>query len=70
MFITRLPEYLTSLSAMHDAEKTLIHRGLHEKYYHELVSVTTVDRFYLIHATAAQRAEAFLRTLNLWDDSK
>jgi len=26
--------------------------------------------FGYIHATAAQRAEAFLRTLNLWDDAK
>lgn len=25
--------------------------------------------FYEIHATAAQRAEAFLRTLNLWEES-
>ena len=25
------------------------------------------EAFHLIHATAAQRAEAFLRTLNLWE---
>ncbi len=63
------PDYLNDLNVMHRAEKTLIKSGHSEKYYDELVSVTTCDRFILIHATAAQRAEAFLRTLNLWDDS-
>lgn len=33
-------------------------------------SITTHEAPKLISATAAQRAEAFLRTLNLWDDTK
>jgi hypothetical protein len=28
------------------------------------------ESYKLLHATAAERAEAFLRTLNLWEEEK
>lgn len=57
---------LINLDAIHAAEKTLIVKGKTAEFYLELVAVTTVDRFFLVHATAAQRSEAFLRTLGRW----
>lgn len=64
-----LPDYLKDLNAMHEAEKALISISKTMEFYEELIAVTTVDRFFLVHATAAQRAEAFLRTLGKWRDS-
>lgn len=83
-----LPDYLSDLNAMHEAEKTLVKRqktvygdrladvlNLDDDYYTERSELG--DRIYSLnsylfrevaHATATQRAEAFLRTLNLWKD--
>jgi hypothetical protein len=67
-----LPDYLNDLNAMHDAEKILSPKEF-ECYRWTLWSqckralFTESHRAYL-HATAAQRAEAFLKTLNLWTD--
>jgi hypothetical protein len=56
---SKLPDYLNDLNAMHEAEKCcLTNAKLEEAYYF------AIDRNHC--ATAAQRAEAFLRTLNLW----
>ena len=66
---TATPDYLNDLNAMHEAEKmlrkpmkgsdtdTIIGDRMHK--YAELIG-------YAFDATAAQRAEAFLRTLGLW----
>lgn len=67
----RLPNYLNDLNAMHEAEKVvqdLCPEGetLCEQYESELDHI--VGSGYLIFATAAQRAEAFLKTLNLWEE--
>lgn len=72
-----IPDYLDDLNAMHEAEKVLIGdyehgengRDASARFYDELISVTTCDGFFHIHATAAQRAEAFLRTLGKWQDA-
>ena len=63
------PDYLNDLNAMHEAEKTLIRPSLYAKggwgmYLRHLSTVT--DEQHPIDATAAQRAEAFGLTLNLW----
>jgi len=50
---------------MHEAEKVLSLDQWHK--YTSLIG--RHDYKNLLHATAAQRAEAFLRTLNLWNDS-
>lgn len=64
---TPIPNYHGDLNAMHEAEKVLFKDEiLWAKYRQEQY------RFYLANDTfslsAAQRAEAFLRTLNLWID--
>ena len=67
MWPHQLPNYLTDLNAMYEAEKVIIERGLmhpFEGYHNTLCGI--LDNGNAIHATAAQRAEAFLRTLNLW----
>ena len=83
-----VPDYLTDLNAMHEAEKVLTH-------VQQCVFIDTLDavirlpeniafgdkptkkfrlnhfgRFAVANATAAQRAEAFLRTINKRDDTK
>jgi len=67
--VYRLPNYLNDLNAMHEAEK-LLKSEQHFTFQVELarvINTTTYPlNFALLHATAAQRAEAFLRTLNLW----
>ena len=66
-----LPDYLNDLNAMQAAEKTL---GPKIWEYRQILQ----DSFpYSVHsptesicATAAQRAEAFLRTIGKWEDGK
>jgi len=71
---------LSDLNAMHEAEKVLNHDNARE--YCSRVAAITGQEFAqkdgrgalpiigaTLHATAAQRAAAFLRTLNLWDDT-
>ena len=64
------PDYCNDLNAMHEAEKILSDES-HADYACELVK--TIRRngewFESVSATAAQRAEAFLRTINKWVQS-
>jgi hypothetical protein len=73
-----IPNYHGDLNAMHEAEKVL---GKTSVYSNRLQSVIgapnkrdywRISDFELCTATAAQRAEAFLKTLSLWneDDTK
>lgn len=70
-----LPNYAADLNAMHEAEKVLTAGSWKEvihatnRYTNELCKVLgclDTALFQFAHATSAQRAEAFLRTLNLW----
>jgi len=63
-----LPNYLNDLNAMHAAEKTLWNRNDWSacKYQEMLQTRVMATESWTWHATAAQRAEAFLRALNLW----
>jgi len=79
-----LPDYLHDLNAMHEAWKHCIEpKGLYTQilFANELLVICCPnadrlsrepygDREYAItiNATAAQRAEAFLRTLGLWSE--
>ena len=59
------PDYLADLNAMHEAEKTLT-REQADSFTEFLWSQKSNDYLvnsYIWNATAAQRAEAFLRTL-------
>lgn len=72
-----IPRYTSDLNAMHEAEKTLdyaksIVYGRKLWYIvsnEEYSSINDRDNAArLAHATAAQRAEAYLRVLNLWEE--
>lgn len=78
-----LPDYPNDLNAMHEAEKLLLPDDAQYSqwnfYAAELGRLTLNDNsrgwqplsnddcFPLLHASASQRAEAFLRTLELWE---
>ena len=62
------PDYLHDLNAMHKAEKIISDVFVRRRYYQHLDAITG-DQWNTIVATAAQRAEAFLRTLGLWDNN-
>ncbi len=63
---------LNDLNAMHEAEKTMTRFQKHD--YNRILTTTCTGYGVVeflgaaISATAAQRSEAFLRTLNLWTD--
>jgi hypothetical protein len=61
-----LPDYPNDLNAMHEAEVVIIKSGYTAiRTYEDLLQKQIAN---IIFATAAQRAEAFLRTLNLWEE--
>jgi hypothetical protein len=64
--VHRFPDYLNDLNAMHEAIMSLT---LEEQCNMTEILRKDVIKFTAptITATAAQRAEAFLKTLNLWD---
>lgn len=76
-----LPDYLNDLNAMHDAESLFDAKLLHVKrsYFDWLSSATMPDPFpvdgthnreyVMVRATAAQRAEAFLRCIGKWEET-
>jgi len=79
-----LPNYLGDLNAMHEAEKALSnHQRAHYANclnkllfvdgdavitYNDEIAPDLLEDFAVAHTTAAQRAEAFLRTLGLWQE--
>ena len=69
-----LPDYLNDLNAMHDAEKVLdvnIESEDSPRYeYSRQVYRIVESRRQPFRSTAAQRAEAFLRTIEKWEDSQ
>jgi acyl-CoA thioesterase FadM len=73
--VAAIPDYLADLNAMHEAEAVLDDRQQQCRNYveeleHVLIRAHEMSldpsRFGMLHATAAQRAEAFLRTLGKW----
>lgn len=62
-----LPDYLNDLNAMHEAEKTLSNEEINAYAYKLLVLPSRPGSVRYVMATAAQRAEAFLKTLGKWD---
>ena len=68
-----IPDYLNDLNAIHEAEKVLTTEQ-HSIYGRHLLDLTKDWRPYwgttrVAYATAAQKAQALLRTLNLWTPS-
>ena len=73
-FIYEAPDYLRDLNAMHEAEKTLT-EAQRDEYTTRLKGIVSgfsqselQYAWMLTFATAAQRAEAFLRTIGKWRD--
>ncbi len=66
--IEGLPDYLHDLNAMHEAEKAMSLEGRNN--YIDWLGTTYYDSWEFCRATAAQRAEAFLRTIGKWEDDK
>ena len=64
-----VPQYLNDLNAMHDAEKTLTDKA-HEEFRLNLYDLIRDDSRLIVSSTAAQRAEAFLRTIGKWEEAK
>ena len=71
VYLDELPDYLNDLNAMHEAEKVL-HGQLNlwwnymDALENSSVEFNPLGRGSHIHATAEQRAEAFLRTIGKW----
>lgn len=61
-----IPDYCNDLNAMHEAEKTLFPHRMHTYCDYLRNCADGTFEWYRIHTTARQRAEAFLKTLNLW----
>jgi len=71
-----IPDYCNDLNAMHEAERTMLF-SQRKKFVRELQKV--IGRQFApeamvwpdacIHATARQRAEAFLRTIGKWEEA-
>ena len=80
-YIRQLPDYLNDLNAMHEAEKVLTDEQM-LNYLDALLDVLGLNLdpggwyididsvWQMTHATASQRAEAFLRTIGKWEESK
>lgn len=68
------PNYCTDLNAMHEAEGQLtgtqmaVYRQKLKKEFSKPIGYEWDDGDGAIHATARQRAEAFLRTIGKWTD--
>jgi hypothetical protein len=70
-------DYLNDLNAMHEAEDTLF-GSVYDRYYNEIAKLidpydsntARFADFAVINSTAAQRAEAFLKTIGKWEDSQ
>lgn len=70
---TYAPDYLNDLNAIHSAEKILTREQWSEytaNLNSSLSSGTQGICQAICHATGAQRAEAFLRTIGKWKDTK
>ena len=59
-------DWCNDLNAMHDAEKMLTNSNMYVMEYH--IKAMVKGHGFYFHATARQRAEAFLRTLGKWEE--
>lgn len=71
-----IPDYPNDLNAMNQAENVLSYEQEPiflldlKRTIIRIAPSQSADEFSVCHATAAQRAEAFLRTIGRWDDAK
>jgi len=62
------PNYCIDLNAMHEAEKVLTREQINA-FCQKLFPTNYCGVWWSIHATARQRAEAFLKTLGKWEEA-
>lgn len=67
-YLDTIPDYLNDLNAMHEAMKTLSLKMGFEFCSH-LNDMGILGDWDMLTATAAQRAEAFLKTIGKWEFS-
>jgi len=77
-YLDTIPDYLNDLNAMHKAKQALWkmdwgYRYIFNDHLSNIIKGRIVNRNEwdaetLLDATAEQQAEAFLRTLNLWEE--
>ena len=71
VYIENIPDYCNDLNAMHEAEKVLEEKRLVWKYEMTLTrNGGNGFNWSKIHATALQRAKAFLKTLGKCEGAK
>ena len=63
-----LPDYLNDLNACHEMEKVLTGYQQTVTYSDNLMKIVGYHTFDSAHATAAERCEAFLRVMGLWEE--
>jgi hypothetical protein len=63
LFADIVPDYLNDLNAMHEAEKVLTADQWYE--YDRLMPLHDPQK---MHVNAAEKAEAFLRTIGKWEE--
>jgi hypothetical protein len=66
--LSSVPDYLNDLNAMHEAETAFGNCEIEWHKYAAILLRCIEPHRHAIHATAAQRAEAFLRTLGKWEE--
>ena len=68
------PNYLHNLNAMHEAEEVMteMQRCDYSNHLYDLACKhqEVTEKWRYLSMTAAQRAEAFLRTIGKWEDDK
>jgi hypothetical protein len=64
-----MPDYLNDLNAMREAEASLFGTNYWVACKYERL-ITRMASSWAWHATASQRAEAFLRTIGKWEEGK
>ena len=66
--MAQIPNYTGCLNAIHEVEKVLTRYQQTVTYSDNLIKIVGYGTFDSIHATARQKAEAFLRTLARWEE--
>jgi hypothetical protein len=64
-----VPDYINDLNAMHEAEKILFPK-FEIEWHNQLQNVCGGSWRIMLNSSAAQRAEAFLRTIGKWEDEQ
>lgn len=74
--LSPLPDYLSDLNAVHELEKKLLvgyeddPGGCELWSDYQTALILTAPAYLSNHATAAQRCEALLKTIGLWEESE